>query len=161
MKSPNLKLKLQPASKVVACFCLLILMLSVSIAASAQPSTTTVQNGGSPNGASPQIASSFTVPRAGLVLSGTALNAHGFPVRHLWVGDNVMGFCRVDPDLDTPGIRVINPNTCPFKINGLSFVGGPASYDPATNFLYIADARRSLGIFRMKYDPTADGGNGN
>ena len=76
-------------------------------------------------------------------------------------GTMYSGFCRVDPDLDTPGIRVINPNTCPFKLNGLSFVGGPASYDPATNFVYVADARRSLGIFRLKYDPTADSGNGN
>jgi titin len=142
--------------------CALFLILLASLAGNAQvPSTSTVQNGGTPNAANPQVVSNYTVPRAGIVLGGTALNAQGFPVRHLWVGDNVMGFCRVDPDLDTPGIRVINPNTCPFKLNGLSLVGGPAAYDPATNFVYIADARRSLGIFRLKYDPTADGGHGN
>lgn len=159
MKSPNLKMKCSLAN-IVVCVCSLALAFA-SIPAGAQPGTTTVQNGGSPNGSNPQIISNYTVPRAGIVLSGTALNASGFPVRHLWVGDNVLGFCRVDPDLDTPGIRVINPNTCPFKLNGLSFVGGPASYDPATNFVYVADARRSLGIFRLKYDPTADSGNGN
>ncbi len=139
--------------------CFAILAFAVTTAAA--QSTTTVQNGGNPNATNPQIVSNYTVPRAGIVLSGTALNAQGFPVRHLWVGDNVMGFCRVDPDLDTPGIRVINPNTCPFKINGLSVVGGPTAYDPATHFVYLADARRSLGIFRLKYDPTADSGNGN
>ncbi|HEX2328256.1 MAG TPA: fibronectin type III domain-containing protein [Candidatus Angelobacter sp.] len=146
------------ALRVWLCFATLVFSV---ITAAAQPSTTTVQNGGNPNATNPQIVSNYTVPRAGIVLPGTALNAQGFPVRHLWIGDNVMGFCRVDPDVDTPGIRVINPNTCPFKLNGLSFVGGPASYDPTTRFVYVADARRSLGIFRLKYDPTADGGNGN
>jgi hypothetical protein len=160
MKSPNLKMNCGLAN-IVVCVCSLAFALFASMPAGAQPGTTTVQNGGSPNASNPQIISNYTVPRSGIVLSGTALNAHGFPVRHLWVGDNVLGFCRVDPDLDTPGIRAINPNTCPFKLNGLSLVGGPASYDPATNFLYIADARRSLGIFRLKYDPTADSGNGN
>jgi uncharacterized repeat protein (TIGR01451 family) len=162
MKAPRPITDFQPAGAALIWFCVLtLILLLASIAAQAQPSTTTVQNGGSPNAANPQVVSNYTVPRAGIVLTGTALNARGFPVRHLWVGDNVMGFCRVDPDLDTPGIRVINPSTCPFKLNGLSLVGGPASYDPATNFIYIADARRSLGVFRMKYDPSADGGNGN
>ena len=96
MKSPNLKMKCSLAN-IVVCVCSLALVFA-SIPAGAQPGTTTVQNGGSPNGSNPQIISNYTVPRAGIVLSGTALNASGFPVRHLWVGDNVLGFCRVDPD---------------------------------------------------------------
>jgi hypothetical protein len=161
MKSPKPVENLRLSAASILCSSVLIVLLLFSVAGNAQPSTTTVQNGGTPNAADPQIVSNYTVPRAGIVLSGTALNAQGFPVRHLWVGDNVMGFCRVDPDLDTPGIRVINPDTCPFKLNGLSLVGGPAAYDPATNYVYIADARRSLGIFRLKYDPAADNGRGN
>lgn len=144
----------------VVCFCLLMVTLLASIAANAQ-STTTVQVGGIPNAAVPQVVSNYTVPRGGIVLSGTALNAGGFPVRHLWVGDNVLGLCRIDPDLDTPGIKVINPDTCPFKLNGQSIAGGPLSYDPVNQFLYFADVRRSQGVFRMKYDPTADAGQGN
>ena len=162
MKSPKLIHNLRLSAASIVWSSAIVAILLFSVAGNAQvPSTTTVQNGGTPNAANPQIVSNYTVPRAGIVLTGTALNAQGFPVRHLWVGDNVMGFCRVDPDLDTPGIRVINPSTCPFKLNGLSLVGGPAAYDPATNYVYIADARRSLGIFRLKYDPTADGGQGN
>ena len=38
---------------------------------------------------------------------------------------------------------------------------GPVAYDSVTKFLYMADVRRSQGIFRLKYDPTADGGQGN
>ncbi len=143
-------------------FCLSIVMtvLFASVAARAQ-TTTTVQTGGTPNAAVPQVVSNFTIPRGGIVLTGTATSAAGFPVRHLWVGDNVLGMCRIDPDLDTPGIRVINPNTCPFKLNGQSIAGGPMSYDPINQFLYMADVRRSQGVFRLRYDPTADGGNGN
>jgi uncharacterized repeat protein (TIGR01451 family) len=140
--------------------CFLTLTLLGSMAAKAQ-STTTVQVGGSPNAAVPQVDSAYTIPRGAIVLSGTAASATGLPVRHLWVGDNILGFCRIDPDLDTPGPKAVNPLTCPFKLNGQSVTGGPIAYDPINKFVYLADVRRSQGIFRMRYDPTADGGNGN
>jgi hypothetical protein len=143
-----------------AYFCILTLVLLASFTASAQ-TTTTVQTGGTPNAAVPEAISNFTIPRAAIVLNGTALNAQGFPVRHLWVGDNVFGMCRLDPDLDTPGIKIVNFNTCPFKILGLSVTGGPMNYDPVNKFIYLSDVRKSLGIFRIKYDPTADSGQGN
>jgi hypothetical protein len=160
MTFPFMTANSRPARFAALTLCLLVLVLFSSVAAYCQ-ATTTVQNGGIPNAVVPQVVSNFTIPRGGIVLSGTALSATGQPVRHLWVGDNVLGMCRVDPDLDTPGIRVINPITCPFKLNGQSVAGGPMAYDPTTNFLYIADVRRSQGIFRLKYDPTADSGNGN
>jgi hypothetical protein len=150
----------RPARFAALSLCLLVVVLFSSVAAYCQ-ATTTVQNGGIPNAAVPQVVSNYTIPRGGIVLSGTALNAAGQPVRHLWVGDNTLGLCRVDPDLDTPGIRVINPNTCPFKLNGQSVAAGPLAYDSITKFLYMADVRRSQGIFRLKYDPAADSGNGN
>jgi hypothetical protein len=160
MNSPTQMANPRPARFAAVSLCLLVLVLFTSIAAYSQ-ATTSVQNGGVPNAAVPEVVSNYTIPRGGIVLSGTALNAAGQPVRHLWVGDNVLGMCRVDPDLDTPGIRVINPNTCPFKLNGQSVAGGPMSYDSTNNFIYMADVRRSQGIFRLKYDPTADSGNGN
>ncbi len=158
MKTGPLAIRLQRACTPV-CFCLMVLILLATTAANAQ-TTTTVQAGGTPNAATPQVVSNFTIPRAAIVMNGTALNANGSPVRHLWVGDNVFGMCRLDPDLDTPGIKAINPNTCPFKILGLSVTGGPMSYDPVNKFVYLSDVRKSLGVFRIKFDPTADGGQG-
>lgn len=150
-----------PKSIAAFCLCLSMLFLFTTARANAQ-GTTTVQTAGFPNAAVPQVPSSITIPRGAIVLSGTAINpATGFPVRHLWVGDNVLGLCRLDPDLDTPGIKLINPNTCPFKLNGQSIAGGPMDYDPATHFLYMSDVRRSQGIFRLRYDPAADSGQGN
>ncbi len=57
-----------------AYFCILTLVLLASFVAGAQ-TTTTVQTGGTPNAAVPEAISNFTIPRAAIVLSGTALNA--------------------------------------------------------------------------------------
>jgi hypothetical protein len=160
MTSPTKTANFRPAPFAALCLCLLAVVLFSSVAANSQ-ATTTVLSAGTPNAAVPQVVSSFTIPRGGIVLTGTALGPTGQPVRHLWTGDNNLGLCRLDPDLDTPGIKVINPNTCPFKLNGQSVAAGPVAYDSVTKFLYLADVRRSQGIFRLKYDPTADGGQGN
>ncbi|HKD81008.1 MAG TPA: fibronectin type III domain-containing protein [Candidatus Angelobacter sp.] len=123
------------------------------------PATTTVQFGGMPN--ADGVVSPFTAPGGGVVLTGSAISAFtGKPIRYLWVGDGNFGLCRVDPEIDVPGTHTINVNTCPFKLNGASITGGPLAFDSTTNFLYLADMRNSQGVFRMKYDPTADSGNG-
>src|SRR5690242_19437300 len=65
------------------------------------PATTTTEFGGQPNltGAP----GDFTTPRGGIVLYGTAISTiTHHPVRHLWVGDNVFGLCRTDPEIDAP-----------------------------------------------------------
>lgn len=55
------------------------------------------------------FASGLGTPTAGVVLTGTAISpTTGQPVRHLWSGDNDNGFCRLDPDVDTPGSHTIN-----------------------------------------------------
>src|SRR6476619_7067502 len=95
---------LRVVSFIASCLCILVLMLLPAITANAH-STTTVQVGCTPNAAVPQVDSGYTIPRGAIVLTGTATSATGLPVRHLWVGDNILGFCRIDPDLDTPGIK--------------------------------------------------------
>ena len=115
MTSPTKTANSRPAPFAALCLCLLAVVLFSSVAANSQ-ATTTVLSAGTPNAAVPQVVSSFTIPRGGIVLSGTALNAAGQPVRHLWTGDNNLGLCRLDPDLDTPGIKVINPTHLPLQI---------------------------------------------
>jgi uncharacterized repeat protein (TIGR01451 family) len=105
-----------------------------------------------------------TAPTSGLILPGSNINpATGQHVRYLWYGDAgaVGGLCRVDPDVDTAGPRTLNTATCISTVNGAGFSPGPAAYDPLNGNIYITDQQRaSQGVFRMHYDPTADGGNG-
>jgi hypothetical protein len=123
------------------------------------PPTTTTEFGGQPN--LTNAPGDFTVPRGGIVLYGTAISAiTGRQVRHLWVGDNNFGLCRTDPEIDAPGSHDINPNTCPFKLGGQSVTGGPMVIDPASNFLYLVDVRRSQGVYRLHYLPDGDSGQG-
>jgi hypothetical protein len=123
------------------------------------PATTTTLFGGQPN--LTNAPADFTVPRGGIVLYGTAISAiTGRPVRHLWVGDNTFGLCRTDPEIDAPGSHDINPNTCPFKLGGQSVTGGPLVFDPANNFLYLVDVRKSQGVYRLHFLPDGDSGNG-
>jgi len=124
---------------------------------SINPATSTIQFAGSPN--TDGAVSSFTAPAGGIVLNGTRISAiTGRPARYLWVGDGNFGLCRVDPEIDAPGIHDINDGTCPFKLNGQSITGGPLVLDPVTNFLYLTDIRQ--GIYRMHYLPDGDSGNG-
>ncbi len=105
-----------------------------------------------------------TAPTSGLILPGTNINpATGQHVRYLWYGDAgaVGGLCRVDPDVDSPGPHALNTATCISTVNGAGFSVGPAAYDPLNSNIYVTDQQRaSQGVFRMHYDPAADGGNG-
>src|SRR5438270_4803170 len=135
------------------------------------PPTTSIQYGGIPNAGN--FVSDFTTPRGGIVLHGSAISAFtGLPVRHLWVGDNIHGICRTDPQIDDPSFHSINLTTCIFKLNGASVTGGPMVLDPTPractapstfttcNFLYLADVRNSEGVFRLNYAPDGDSGQG-
>lgn len=147
-------------ARVLLCFLLFAFATLTAIAqTNINPPTTSVQFGGTPN--AENIVSNFTAPGGGIILTGTAISAFtGKPIRYLWVGDGNFGLCRVDPEIDVPGTHSVNLGTCPFKLNGASITGGPMAFDPNTNFLYLADIRNSQGVFRMKYDPTGDNGNG-
>jgi uncharacterized repeat protein (TIGR01451 family) len=79
----------------------------------------------------------------------------------LWVGDELHGFCRLDPDVDTAGIHSINTNTCVGFVNAVQFKPGEAAFDPATNNIYTTDIQAgSVGVFRMHYQPAGDSGRG-
>jgi uncharacterized repeat protein (TIGR01451 family) len=151
-----------PATMTRVLICLVLLAFAATFAAAQtqiNPATTTVQFAGSPN--ADGTVSSITAAAGGVILHGTAISAvTGLPIRYLWVGDGNFGMCRVDPEIDVPGTHTINVNTCPFKLNGASITGGPLVFDQTTNFLYLADMRNSQGVFRMKYDPALDNGNG-
>lgn len=148
------------SARVLLCFFLFAFATLTAIAqTNINPATTSVQFGGTPN--ADGVVSNFTAPGGGIVLTGTAISAvTGKPIRYLWVGDGNFGMCRVDPEIDVPGTHSVNLGTCPFKLNGASITGGPMAYDPNTNFLYLADIRNSQGVFRMKYNPAGDSGNG-
>jgi uncharacterized repeat protein (TIGR01451 family) len=135
------------------------------------PPTTSIQFGGLPN--LNNVVSDFTTPRGGVVLYGSAISTFtGRPVRHLWVGDNIHGICRTDPEIDDPSFHSINLSTCIFKLNGASVTGGPMVIDPTPractapspftvcNYLYLADVRNSQGIFRLNFAPAGDSGQG-
>lgn len=110
---------------------------------------------------SPPLTGGITAPQPGVILPGTALSPLSRqPVRHLWIPDHVNGFCRIDPDLGSPAPFAAVPGTCQ-SIGLLPAPYGPAVFDPATNFVYIADTgSKSLGIVRLKYNPAAGSGQG-
>jgi uncharacterized repeat protein (TIGR01451 family) len=105
-----------------------------------------------------------TAPTSGLILPGTNINpATGQPVRYLWYGDAgaVAGLCRVDPDVDSAGPHTINTATCITTVSGVGFTPGPAAYDPLNGNIYVVNQQKAAqGVFRLPYDPAADGGNG-
>lgn len=114
---------------------------------------------------------SVTLPGPGIVLTGTAINpATGRAVRHLWYGDDVNGLCRVDPDLDSAGtspgagLGAHTPNlaTCVGIFgSAFQFIAGQMAFDPAGNNLFITDASgQNLGLIRMQYVPSGNGGEG-
>ena len=123
MKSPTLATAAQQGTrrrKVRACalFCLMTILVFTQ-AAIAQPNinppTTSIQYGGNPN--ANNVVSDFTTPRGGIVMYGTAISAFtGKPVRHLWVGDNIHGICRTDPEIDDPSFHSIQSHHVHFQI---------------------------------------------
>jgi hypothetical protein len=105
---------------------------------------------------------------------------------HLWVSDQVQGFCRIDaPATAQPGATVYDPaspdycylgNTIPGLVTGgggeggggnIGFVPAQAAFDPRPtctrssgarcNYIYIPDrSNQSLGIWRAVYEPDGD-----
>ena len=105
---------------------------------------------------------------------------------HLWVSDQVQGFCRIDtPATAQPGATVYDPgspdycyagNTIPGLVTGgggegtggnIGFVPAQAAFDPRPNcsqssgarcnYVYIPDrSNQSLGVWRAVYDPDGD-----
>lgn len=143
------------------CFVVLVSLCAATAAAQTpvNPTTNTILLSG------PGPESLNTGPTAGIIMNGTAISAFtGQPVRHLWVGDSFASVCRMDPELDAPGPWNINSLTCSFRINSAGApipLGGEFAYDPGRKFLYFADNEAATqGIFRVGFDPAADGGHG-
>lgn len=131
---------------------LLILTAGTAIAQTdITPTTTTTQ------------LSTAAGPLGGIVLPGAHINpVTGRQERHLWYGDGgAGGFCRIDPDLDSPGTHTLNSSTCLLLLNNVGVSAGPAAYDPATGNVYVVDeSRNSQGVFVLQYDPAGDNGRG-
>jgi hypothetical protein len=107
------------------------------------------------------FATGLTTPQGGLVLSGTAINpATGNPFRYLWTADAANGFCRLDPDVDTPAAHAINPATCLSTVAGAAFNAAQMTLDPATNTMYAVDGGGKAGIFVLHFLPNGDSGKG-
>ena len=109
------------------------------------------------------FATNVTSPGGGVVLSGSAIDPKtGNPYRHLWTSDQGgLGFCRLDPDVDTPGPHFINGGTCLEVVDGAVFKPGQLAFDPISNDIYAVDLQANTrGIFRLHYIPTGSGGHG-
>ncbi len=134
---------------------LLILAFAITIVLMAGSSMALAQQ------TSTQFATGLTTPQGGLVLSGTAINpATGNPFRHLWTADAANGFCRLDPDVDTPAAHAINPATCLGTVAGGAFNAAQMTLDPATNTIYAVDGGGKAGIFLLHFLPDGDTGHG-
>jgi uncharacterized repeat protein (TIGR01451 family) len=129
----------------------MFLALVVFAAATGNAQTTTVQ-----------FASGLTAPSGGAVLTGSGINpATGQHYRHFWGGDEVLGLCRFDPDLDSPGPYTQNRNTCINFVGSTQFKPGELALDGATNTLYAPNLTATAGeVYRMHFQPAADSGHG-
>jgi uncharacterized repeat protein (TIGR01451 family) len=109
-----------------------------------------------------QFAAAVTTPQGGMVLTGTGISpATGQPFRHLWSADATNGLCRLDPDIDTPGLHSLNPGTCiKTVVGGIAFSPGQLVFDPTTNDIYTPDSANKLGVFRLHFLPGGDSGHG-
>lgn len=154
--------------------CVLVLLLAfAAISANAQltinqPTTTTLW-GGTQDFNIFGLAD-LTAPASGVILQGTAISAiTGKPVRHMWYGDSSNGLCRVDPEVDDPGVNsgpglgshhnIIQ--TCIGFIQAAGFKPGQIAFDPTTNTLYAPNvSTTSNSIVRFHYVPSGDNGQG-
>jgi uncharacterized repeat protein (TIGR01451 family) len=122
-----------------------------------------------PGGAAAQVTSTTTdigmiqglnLPWAVQILPGTATSSiTGNPVRHVWEGDQA-GFCRIDPDLDSPGPYTVNTNTCVTTVAGVKFTPGRTAFDPTTNTLYTVNNAKPSSVARLHVLPNGDSGQG-
>jgi cytochrome c peroxidase len=68
----------------------------------------------------------------------------------LWVGDHVMGLCRLDAAPDT--LHTVNADNC--DPNGIVGSPGQPVFDNINNFIYVPDnSRKSSGVWRLAYHP--------
>jgi hypothetical protein len=101
------------------------------------------------------LAAPVTSPRGGVILQG----ANG--TSHYWYPDHLLGFCRLDANAASATGFSVNQSTCILFVNGAQIKPTQASYDPGTHMIYTPDmSSKSLGVVRLQYDPTLDGGNG-
>jgi hypothetical protein len=97
---------------------------------------------------------------------------------HLWVSDQLQGFCRIDaPATAQPGATVYDPgspdycyagNAIPGLVagtggegtgGGFGLVLGQAAFDPGAtyNYIYLPDrSAQSLGVWRVEYDSATE-----
>ena len=154
--------------------CVFVLLLAfATVSASAQltinqPTTTTLW-GGTQDFNIFGLAD-LTSPSSGVILQGTAISAiTGKPVRHMWYGDSSNGLCRVDPEVDDPGVNsgpglgshhnIIQ--TCIGFIQAAGFAPGQLAFDPTTNTLYAPNvSATSKSVIRFHYVPSGDNGQG-
>lgn len=102
----------------------------------------------------------LNLPWAVQILPGTAISSvTGNPVRHVWEGDQA-GFCRIDPDLDSPGPYTVNTSTCVTKVAGVNFTPGRTAFDPTTNTLYSVNNAKPSSVARLHVLPDGDSGQG-
>ena len=120
-----------------------------------------------PGGAAAQVTTTTTdigmiqglnLPWAVQILPGTAISSvTGKPVRHVWEGD-AAGFCRIDPDLDSPGPYTVNTSTCVTTVAGARFTPGRTAFDPITLNLYTVNNAKPSSIGRLHVLPGGDSG---
>jgi hypothetical protein len=95
----------------------------------------------------------LNLPWAVQILPGTAISSvTGNPVRHVWEGDQA-GFCRIDPDLDSPGPYTVNTSTCVTNVAGVRFTPGRTAFDPTTNTLYSVNNAKPSSVARLHLLP--------
>ena len=130
---------------------IILALLAALVAAPASAQTTTVQ-----------FASGLTAPSGGVVLTGSGINpATGQHYRHFWGGDEILGLCRFDPDLDSPGPYTENTNTCINFVGAVQFKPGELAFDSTTNTLYAPNITATAHeVYRLHFLPTADAGHG-
>ena len=112
--------------------------------------------------ATTQFATGVTGASGSVVLNGSGINpATGNFFRYLWTADPVNGLCRLDPDIDTPGVHGINPATCVTAAAGAALNAGQLTFDPTNNNIYAVDlSGKSNGILRLHFVPPGDAGHG-
>jgi uncharacterized repeat protein (TIGR01451 family) len=109
-----------------------------------------------------QFASGVAGAQGAVVLSGSGISSvTGNFLRYLWTADPVNGLCRIDPDVDSPGPRSVNPATCLTTAAGAALKAGQLSFDANTNNIYAVDlSGKSNGMLRLHFIPSGDSGSG-
>jgi uncharacterized repeat protein (TIGR01451 family) len=107
-------------------------------------------------GALPGLAADGTLYTPGVNAPGGLLWLPGNLGGHLWVADHVDGFCRLDP----AGPNNYAKTNCASALTGLPITSpGQASYDPATNSVYLPDnaaGPAATAVWRLQYDPVTE-----